>query len=479
MNRTYMTTMEDKSGAFLMASRIILTHGGNITRVNYNKAVDAHMLFVDVEADEAAHELIRRDLADGGFLEGASTARIVLAEFELVDQPGTVLPILEILNRYNINIAYISSQENGSGKQFFKMGLHIDNDAVIQMLLKQLSTQCPVRILQYDAGEKALDNTVFYISFASEIRNLLGLSQEATNDFLANANLIMQQLDDVNEPPYKTFEYISQFAKFVAAHDVTRDSCRITHHTMSDRVKLLVIEPPCGSNINVLEDTQTGRLLMIDSGFECYKEQTLRLLRELLPGFETREKELFVTHADVDHVGLSSEFSVIHLSRRSYDSFACEASGMPNYRECNRLTLPYCRLSKIITGYHPPRLDQLHIIDSHPCDDEQPLSLIGHFDFADLRFDAYQGNGGHLPGETVLIDEKNLVAVTGDDYVNIHAYTPAQAAFNRLAPYLMTSVNEHSGRAKAILRELFQRLDGRGYVVIPGHGAVIARGDRM
>ena len=479
MIKTYMTTMEDKSGAFLHASRIILRYGGNITRVNYNKAIDAHVLFVDVSADEEAHALIRRDLADGGFLEGASTSRIVLAEFELIDRPGSVLPVLEILNKRRINIAYISSQENGSGKQFFKMGLHIENPDDIKNLLEQLSQLCPVRILQYDAGEKHLDNTVFYITFASEISRLLNLTQDDTNDFLNNANLIMQQLDDVNEPPTKTFEYISQFAKFVAQHDVTEESCRITHHTLTGRVRLTVIEPPCGSNINILEDSETGDLLMIDSGFECYKKNTLRLIRLLIPDFDTRRKTMFLTHADVDHIGLSTEFDRILLSRRSYVCFEDESAGRPNYREVNRLTLPYCRLSKIITGYHPPRLDQLHVIDTLPCDDTQPLSLIGHVDFADLHFDAWQGNGGHLPGETVLIDEKNRVAVTGDDYVNIHAYTPAQAAFNRLAPYLMTSVNEDSVKAKAILCELFSRLNGKGYIVIPGHGAVIGRGDPM
>lgn len=479
MNRTYMTTMEDKSGAFLLASRIILQYGGNITRVNYNRAVDAHMLFVDVEADESAHELIRCDLSAGGFLEGTSDTRIVLVEFELEDKPGTVLPILETLSSYAINIAYISSQENGTGVQFFKMGLVIENPSVINTLLHRLSRFCPVRILQYDEGEKTLDNTVFYIAFANRIRQLLNLTQEKTNEFINNANLIMQQLDDVNEPPRKTFEYISRFARFVADHDVNKNSCRITHHTLTKRVNLTVIEPPCGSNINILEDCISDKLLMVDSGFECYRGQTLQLIRELIPGFDARKKELLLTHADTDHLGLTAAFEVIHLSQRSYDSFACQLAGEPNYRERNRKTLPYCRMSEIITDYHPPRLSQLHVIDTQACDDTQSLSQIGHFDFADLHFEVWQGNGGHLPGEIVLIDEENQVALTGDDYVNIHGYTPDQAAFNKLAPYLMTSVNEDSTKAKAILKELFRRLNGQGYIVIPGHGAVIARGDTM
>lgn len=478
MRRGYMTTMPDKSGAFLLASRIILRHGGNITRVSYNKAVDAHVLFVDVEAPDDAQAAIRRELAESGFLEGGSQAKVVLAEFELEDHPGAVLPILEVLGRYEINISYISSQENGTGTQYFKMGLYIEQPQVIQALLAECSRLCPVRILHYDAGEKALDNTVFYITFAGEMRTLLHLNQEQTNDFLFYSNLVMQHLDDRDEPPRKTFEYITRFAHFVAEHDARRASCRITQRRLTAQVTLTVIEPPCGSNISVLEDAD-GRLLVIDSGFECYREDTHALLRELFDGFDQRPRELLLTHADCDHTGLHELFSVIHLSRRSLDSFLREARGEPNDREQNSKTLPYCRLSKMIAGYHTPALDKLRAIDTLEADPAQPLSLIGRFAFADLRFDVYQGNGGHLPGEIVLIDEENRVAATGDDYVNIHGYLPAQAAYNRLAPYLMTSVNEDSAKAKAILKELFARLDGKGYVILPGHGAVVERGQGM
>ena len=36
MKRSFMTTMPDKTGAFLEATRIILAHGGNMTRASYN-----------------------------------------------------------------------------------------------------------------------------------------------------------------------------------------------------------------------------------------------------------------------------------------------------------------------------------------------------------------------------------------------------------------------------------------------------------
>lgn len=480
MKKSYMTTMPDKSGAFLAASRIIQACGGNITRASYNKAVDVHALFVDVDAPEDAQREIERQLTLAGFLSKAvAHAKVVLMECELPDRPGTLLPILEVLNRYDINISYISTQQNGSGKQYFKMGLYIEAPGVIETILKEISGLCPVRILHYDAGEKALDNTVFYLTFAGEMRRLLCLTQEQTNQFLYYSNLVMQLLDDRNEPVSKTFEYISKFARFVVEHSGANYDCRVTQTPLSPLVTATVLEPPCGSNITVLEDASTGRLLVIDSGFPCYQRFTMRRLRELFPDFDTREKELLLTHSDNDHTGLSPQFGVIHVSQRTADCFIREAAGHRCAREKNRDSLPYYRLSKIICEYKPPLQSQLHVLDTQPCDDSQPFSKIGELRFADLHFDVYQGFGGHVPGETVLFDDARRIAVTGDDYINIHGYTPPQREFNRIAPYLMHSVNEDSAKAHILLDELKKRLDGKGYVILPGHGKPVLPGESM
>jgi formyltetrahydrofolate hydrolase len=58
--KSFVTNMPDKSGTFMRASVIIARHGGNIIRVSYNKAVDLHMLFIDVQASADR----RRPLSD-------------------------------------------------------------------------------------------------------------------------------------------------------------------------------------------------------------------------------------------------------------------------------------------------------------------------------------------------------------------------------------------------------------------------------
>lgn len=473
-----MTSLPDTSGAFLTASRIILCHGGNMVRASYNKAVDAHTLFVDVEGEEAALNAIEAELTAAGFLQNESRVKVVLIEAEVPHQPGGAIPVLEALSRRNVSISYLSSQAAGKDFAPLKMGLYIEDSAVIDDLLVELSAICPVRILDYDAGEKKLDNTVFYLSFADEMRQLLSLTPEQTKEFVYYSNLVMQQLDEKGEPHSKTFEYISRFAHFVAEHGGTAYDCRITCQKLTDKVAATVIEPPCGSNITVLEELNTKALLVIDGGFSCYEAYTMRLLKTLFPDYDARKKEMLLTHSDSDHAGICRHFQTIWCTRRTADCFAGEHMGLPSPREENPNMLPYYRLSTLITDYVPPALSRLCMLDSQPCDDTLPLSKVGEFRFGDLHFDVYQGNGGHVPGETVLVDDRHRIAITGDDYINAVDMIPAQKEFNRLAPYLARSVNQDSARYRAILTTLRHMLDD-GWLLLPGHGAIIPRTQRL
>ena len=478
MKRSFMTSLPDMSGAFLLASRIILAHGGNMVRASYNKAVDAHTLFLDVEGDEAALDAIESELHEAGFLQEESRVKVVLIEIEVPNEPGGVIPVLEALKKREVSISYLSSQATGEMAPL-KMGLYIEEPSVIGELLDELATICPVHILSYDAGEKKLDNTVFYLTFADEMRRLLDLTPAQTKEFIYYANLVMQQLDEKGEPHSKTFEYVSRFAHFVAEHGSTAYECRTTCQRLTDRVTVTLLEPPCGSNISVLEDESTKALLVIDGGFTCYQAQTMRLLRNIFPNFDARKKEMLITHSDSDHTGICGHFGTIWCTRRTADVFAGEHIGLPCPREENPNMLPYYHLSKLITDYVPPTLSNLCLLDTEMADDTAPLSKVGQFRFADMHFDVYQGNGGHVPGETVLLDERHRVGITGDDYINAKDMLPQQKEFNRLAPYLARSVNQDSTKYRAILQTLRHMLDGDGWLLLPGHGAIIPRDQRL
>ena len=96
------------------------------------------------------------------------------------------------------------------------MGIMFEDPRAVKTMLDEISKICEISILDYSTTEKLLDSTVFYISFANEIRSLLSLTQRETNEFIVNSNEIMQILDERDESPAKTFEYIRKFAYFVA-----------------------------------------------------------------------------------------------------------------------------------------------------------------------------------------------------------------------------------------------------------------------
>ena len=479
MKRSFMTTLPDKTGAFLQASRIILSHGGNMTRASYNKAVDAHTLFLDVEADAAQLDAIEADLTCSGFLQTAPHVKIILAEFEVPDAPGATIPVLETLARQQVSISYISSLPPQAGVVKLRLGLYIGEAGAVEGLLRELSSLCAVRILDYDAGEKRLDNTVFYLTFADEMRRLLRMTQAQTSEFIYHANLVMQQLENTGEHPDKAFGFVSRFAHFVVEHGGTGYDCRITAQKLTPRVNATVIEPPCGSNITILEDERTRQLLVIDGGFSYYKRQTMKLLRQLFPDIELRRREMLLTHSDSDHSGISGYFDTVWCTRRTADCFASEHLGQPCPREENPNMLPFYRLSNLIADYEPPQLRRLRHLGDRLPNDAKPLSEIGTFDFADMHFTILEGNGGHVPGETVLLDEAHRIAITGDDYVNFHDYTAPQKEFNQLAPYLARSVNQDSAKYRLILRALKDMMDGQGWLIFPGHGAILQRDQRM
>jgi len=465
MRETYITKMPDKSGAFLKASEIISKNNGNIVRLSYNKAIDVHTLFIEVEAEDEDILRISTELNAIGYLSSnEKDDRVIMISLTLPNIPGSVLPVLRILNNYEINISYMNLQENGTSYLHLKMGLLIENTGIIKALLDEVSKICDVKILEYDMTEKLLDNTVFYLEFANEMRNLLSLTQKQTNEFIINSNRIMQLLDEKNESPLKTFEYIRKFAKFVTEHKGNNFHPQISSRKISERVTLHMIEPPCGSNIYILDDCE--ELLFVDGGFACFINEMRIILENRFPDFDERKKSIIITHTDIDHTGLLPIFDTVYLSENCYENFLLEQKGRNNFREQNCLHEPYYKLSRVISEYVSPHLDTLKVIGKKI--DDNVISKINEFSFGDLQFDVYEGNGGHVRGETILDCKKQKIAFTGDNIVNIKGFSEDQQTFNKLAPYLMQSVNVDSTKATLCRNELTKMTSG--YLICPGHG---------
>ena len=121
MKRTFITRLPNKAGAFLKATRIVAQSGANITRVSYNKAVDLHVLFLEVSGSQAQLDTIAVRLNDVGYiLNEDNPGRTILLEFHLPNVPSAVLPVLELIDSFN-RLSYLMSFVNNFFYKFFNL----------------------------------------------------------------------------------------------------------------------------------------------------------------------------------------------------------------------------------------------------------------------------------------------------------------------------------------------------------------------
>lgn len=471
MRKTYITTMPNHIGAFLKASECLASFGINITRVSYNKAIDSHTLFIDAEGEEEQLKKADVELEKIGYLRTEKNNKsIVLLEFMLKDEPGSVTRILRLIDSYRLNISYISSQENGSPYQAFKMGLFVEDEQNIEDFLKEAQEICPVRVIDYNHSERVFDNSIFYQSFVSGLMQLSDLPEEKRNELLVNSNLIMQMLDEKGVSSFKTFESISKFAELLSKCRREEFKPRISKYDITDKTSVTLIEPPCGSNTAIIKSCD--EVLFVDSGYALYEEEMTELFRKLVPDYDNIKKRIFVTHADVDHCGLLNLFDEIYASGLTKECLEAEEKGENGFREQNPLHKPYVNICKTLTFYSPVKSDKIITLGETRHNQEEVLEQIGFFDFGELHFEVYQGKGGHLPGETVLIDYAHKIAFTGDIYVNMHQMTPEQAEYNKYAPVLMTSVDTDAMLCAEERKAIMQRLGVGEWKVFGAHGQV-------
>ncbi len=469
MKKTYVTSMPDRIGAFLKASRCFSALGINITRVSYNKAVDSHTLFIDAEGTSQQLEKADIELQKIGYLHNATSGTsIVLLEFFLKDEPGSVTDVLTLIDKFNFNISYISSQENGTSYQYFKMGLYVDDSEKITRFLKEAEELCKVRVIDYNSSERVYDNSIFYNTYVMGLAQSVGLDADIAKELLVHVNLAMQTLDEQGLSPYRTFDSISKFAELLGASKGANFEPRISTHQISENTEIILIEPPCGSNTIIIK--HNDEYLFTDSGYACYAEETLKIIKEIIPQFDTMHKRIFLTHADVDHCGLLPYFDEIITSHKTALCLKNDYEGTNGYREENPLHKPYINICKLLTSHRPVSPHKVKPLWDNRDNLTEPLTQIGIFDFGDLHFEVYEGKGGHLPGEIVLIDYKNHIAITGDIYINLRGLTPQQAEYNQYAPILMTSVDTEPDVSVAERKAILQRLGVGKWQIFGSHG---------
>lgn len=426
------------------------------------------MLFIDAEGTKEQLSKADRELEKIGYLQNnLQKNSIVLIEFSLKDVPGSATDILKLIDDFNFNISYISSQENGTDYQNFKMGLYVDEPDKITRFLKEAEKLCKAQVIDYNSSEKFYDNSIFYDTYVTGLTKAAGLSDKRTGELLVHVNLAMQTLDEKGISPYRTFDSISKFAELLGKARGKAFEPRITKHNIAENTEIILIEPPCGSNTMIIKSAD--KVLFVDTGYACYKEEMLEIIKKIIPKFDEIKKTVLVTHADVDHCGLLYLFDEIIANEKTALCLENEYNGKSGYRDENPLHKPYINICKILTEYQPANPKKITVPWKGTVASKL-LTQIGFFDFGELHFEVYEGKGGHLPGEIVMIDYENHIAITGDVYVNTHGFTKEQEEYNRYAPILMTSVDTNPNLCCEERQAVINRLGKGKWQIFGAHG---------
>lgn len=469
MKKTYIITMPNHIGAFLQASKCYSKHHVNMTRVSYNKSVDEHTLFIDGEGSEEDLKACENELHEIGYLRDEyRKASIYLLEFYLQDYAGSLVPILELIEDYHFNISYMSYNIQEGEQQSIRFGLFIDDYVRFNDFIGEAQGLCQLKVLEYNPNGQVFDNSIFYTSFVNGLTTTLKADESARQQLLINANLTMQIVDETGQNPYQAFDSINKFAELLAGCREEKFSPRISEIQLSEKVKMITIEPDCGSNTTILVSDQN--VLFIDCGYALYKEEMHKLFNELVDFDHLKEKRVLITHPDLDHCGLLSMFDEIIASGKAKECLALEYEGKPGFRENNRLHNPYIQICKALTAYYPTNPANIHTIWKDRESNEL-LENIGVFDFEDLHFDVYQCAGGHVEGEIIMVEMEKHFVFTGDLYVNIKGMTPKQSLYNSYAPILMTSVDMDPALASKERKAMYGLLSSGQWTLYGAHGA--------
>jgi len=470
IRRTFTTRTPDRPGAFMRACMVIKDNGGNITRVSYKRG--GLNLFIEVEGLKAQLNSIEKGLSEMSYVDAeVKVPTVLVMEVKIPNEPGMLFPVLEIIDRHEVNISYLNSREENRGFQNFKIGMEVKNPTVSKQILEEVSEIYLLNVVSYNGNYDVLDITVGYIRLANMIQKLFSLGDDRVREFMSECKGVTSLLIERGQDPAVVFDKVHQLAEFIAYHRDLNFKPRITQHQITEETTLVVIEPPCGSNTYVLRNNDS--LLFVDSGMGIFSDEMITELREMFPAFFSMEKTMLITHADADHCGLLSviDNAEIIADKRTADNLfdmARPINDADAYNYC------YGRLCRIITDYEAPDGSRIRIIGKAP-ESHEDFVLLDKLRFGDMELEIYEGPGVHTKGQTVIICKQPKLLFTGDLYSNINDVTSERGEYNRIAPYLPQDSEEDLNRltdTRSKLGAIMDSIGRSGMIVCGGHGNI-------
>lgn len=406
--------MPNTPGAFLKACEVIKANEGNIVRVSYNEGIN---LFIEVMATDAQLDEIEKGLGVIAYVETPKEPDNMRIVVKINDVPGALYPVLEIFKKYRINITYLNSYTENKEYQHFSFGFNITNYEKVTRALIDISKLYLLDVSRYVGKDKQLDMVVKYIRGANNLQSMFSFQDWKAMEYIAECTATSKIYESLGMDPTELLDNVDQVMKFISFHGAMNFSTKITKTELTAESELYCIQPPAGSNIYIVKSGD--KLLFVDTGMGIFSEEMIMEFRELFPAYYSMKKIIIPTHADVSHCGLIDDIenAKIYLTEGTYNYLSKLMKPMKiegtNGDVCNDA---FNRISRIITDYHQPARKKCKILKGN--DGKETLGLIYSFKFGDLDFDIYEGCGGHIKGETVIVCPAKKLIFTGDILIN-------------------------------------------------------------
>jgi glyoxylase-like metal-dependent hydrolase (beta-lactamase superfamily II)/uncharacterized protein with ACT and thioredoxin-like domain len=482
---SFIARIPDEPGSLHKAAAIVSRHRGNIIRLQFDKRIDPYTVFFEVTAGQAEYDRITAELNAIGYLQTSlKTASFLRFFVHLPHRPGALNEILNFTTTSGANIAYIDFDDKGRHPDRLTVSLNLEDSAAAGRLLEELKPRYRLEILEYDTSGAHLDDTVFYLRFAQEIRALIGESEDRfLLRLLGDVNHIVQELCNLGKDPKLVFDSILLTGRTLSNTTGPGFYADVQRVAVGDNVTLSCFQLPCGGNIFLIDSP--SEQVMIDTGYGCYHADVRRMLESYGCLDEAKLSRLVITHADADHCGAAGYYRAVSLMHRETGEIIRQANRAYGSRsEGSILEEVYTTLINLFSGFLPPK----HVRLLPPAGDEREgiFPVVSRFQVGGLEFEVLEGLGGHLCGQVYLLCRTHGLLFTADTVINFAHLTPERADYNSLAVLLVTSVNvdsEIASRERIALLGLAAEMDrelepiGRRCLICGGHGPVSVLAD--
>ncbi len=474
--------MPNEPGCLHKAAKIIKSHGGNIHRADYDRRIDPHIVFFEVEVRENDYREILQELAEIGYLQTTlSTPKFLKFNVFLDNKPGALFDLLNYITAARANIAFMDFDDKSEQPSLLTLGMTLEQSQLVDSLLHELKARYRIEVLEFDETGMRLDDTVFYLRFAQQIRQIIG---DAEEDFLLkllhDSNHIAQELTRLGMEPREAFNSIVETGRMLKSTTGSNFKAEVQEISLEEGTKLFCFQPQCGGNVFLLASVEDK--IMIDSGFGIYHDDIAQMLKSFGLGDGSDISRIYISHADADHsggAGLYSGVSYMHPKSLGIVREMNRAYG--SRKEKSILEEAYTKLINLFSSFSPPAEPKL--LPTEVKGRMGAFNIIDDFQFNGKTFRVLEGLGGHLEGHLFFLCEDYNLLFTGDCLINFASLSEERQHFASLAKILMTSVNVDSEKASAErkgLIELAQEIQRRKEcqcILCCGHGDISCLSD--